>query len=177
MRIEEIATIRTLSLNEIFDTKVDVKWKEARTGWTGDFELDDHTYQIKLDEYDLDLESTYSLVDFGFTRDGSWSAAHEQKSASRIFGAIYNAFTDKIDSLRPKLILFGIHYDNGSIESRKSLYDRLSTWYCRSRGYNLILTWVKGNNGEYCLLSNTNLTREDKKILTKYVQHIANKPK
>lgn len=66
-------------INEIFDTKVDVSWKESANGFRGKFTLEDHLYEIRINEYEADLSKRYSLIDIGFTRDDEWSAANEDK--------------------------------------------------------------------------------------------------
>ena len=176
MRIEEIITKRTLSLNEILDTRVDVKWRDVFGGMRGTFDLDDHVYEIQIDHFDLKLSKDYTFVDFGFTRDGDWAATHEQKSASRIFGAVINAFLSTMDKIQPSFVMYGVNYKNGSVESRKSLYDRLARYFGKSRGYRILYEWVKGTNGEYCLMTKEKLSEEDKAKLDAQVTSIMAKP-
>jgi ABC-type Fe3+-hydroxamate transport system substrate-binding protein len=147
-----------VNLNEIFDTKREVHWTHSDQGWTGSFTFDDKKFEILLDEYDA-LDK-YSLIDFGFTVDGSWKVTGDQKSSGKILGVILNAFIEKIKELKPDCILFGVNYKNGSIENRKSLYDKISRVYARGTSYHLEVDWIKTKNGEYRILSKVNFSKE-----------------
>lgn len=175
MKLEELKPER-LIINEIFDTNVDIKWLITPVGYRGKFVLYDHEYEIQLDELQVDLDKPYTVIDFGFTRDGKWETANEPKTASKVFGIIFNAFIKKLNEIKSDMVLFGVNYINGSVESRKSLYDRLTSWYCRASRYDPISDWVKTPNGEYRILSCVKLTEKDVEILNNYIKSLANKP-
>ena len=159
-------------LNEIFDTNPDVKWKKVDNTYYGIFDLEDHKYKIHLDEYELKLSKVYSLIDFGFTRDGEWTVAAEKKMAAKVFGALFNSMVPKIRELNPDIIMFGINNKNSAIESRKSLYEKLAIWYCKGSAYEQVIKWVQTPNGEYTLLAKGKLVASDIKAIEEYANKV-----
>ncbi len=162
-----------MNLNEIFDTKREVSWERSSSGWVGKFTFDDKNFEIQVDEYDVFKK--YSMVDFGFTIDGKWEVTNDQKSSSKILGVILNAFIDKIKELKPDCILFGVNNKNGSIEKRKSLYDRISRLYSKGSSYHHEIDWVKTKNGEYRILSKINFSDSELKEIDKLANSIEEK--
>jgi hypothetical protein len=148
-----------MKLDEIFNTKQEVNWKHNDQGWIGEFIFENKKFKIFLDEYDA-LDK-YSLIDFGFTVDDKWVVTNDQKSAGKILGVILNAFIEKIKELTPDCILFGVNYKNGSVENRKSLYERIARLYAKGSSYHVHSDWIKTKNGEYLILSKANFSEEE----------------
>jgi hypothetical protein len=162
-----------MNLNEIFDTKQDVDWSPSEGGWIGKFTFDDKKFEILIDEYEA-LDK-YSLVDFGFTMNGSWKVTDDQRSSGKILGVILHAFIEKIKELKPDCILFGVNFKNGSAENRKSLYDRISKLYAKGSSYHLETDWIKTKNGEYRILSRVNFSKEQLDKIDKIASSIESK--
>lgn len=149
-------------INEIFDSKADVDWQSTDSGFIGKFYYDGKKFEIHIDEYDFKpVERTYSVVDFGFTVNGSWEVTNNMKDSSKILGVILNAFIDKIRSVNPDCILFGVNNKNGSIENRKSLYNRISKLFSNGSSYHQHYNWIKTKNGEYTVLSKFSFSEEE----------------
>jgi len=159
-----------MKLDEIFNTKQEVNWKHTDQGLTGEFVFEDKKFKIFLDEYDV--LNKYSLVDFGFTVDDKWTVTNDQKSAGKILGVILNAFIEKIKELNPDCILFGVNYKNGSVENRKSLYERIARLYAKGSSYHVQSDWIKTKNGEYQILSKSDFSNEELKKINELASSI-----
>lgn len=163
-------------LNEIFDTKVSVKWKELNSGFIGTYEIDGKKIQIDIEEYNALIgNKTYSLADFGFRVNDSWAITNEFKNSSKILGSVVNAFILKVKSINPDCILFGVNFKNGSAENRKSLYERVAKFYAKGSAFHFMTDWIKTKNGEYRLISKTNFNQSDLEEITKFAESIEEK--
>lgn len=162
-----------MNLNEIFDTKQKVNWSATDQGFKGTFKFDEKNFEIIIDEYDI--FNKYSMVDFGFTVNGSWEITNDQKSSGKILGVILNAFMEKIKDLKPDCILFGVNNKNGSVENRKSLYERISKMYMRGSSYHNSSGWIKTKNGEYQILSKVEFSEEELKKINDLANSIEQK--
>jgi hypothetical protein len=78
----------------------------------------------------------------------------------------------KIRELNPDIIMFDINNKNGAIESRKSLYEKLATWYCKGSSYEQVIKWVQTPNGEYMLLAKGKLVASDIKAIEEYANKV-----
>lgn len=169
------STISEMFLNEIFDTKIEVAWSKSSTSRVGKFQLDSADYEIQLDELQIHLPSgDYSVLDVGFTSDGSHVTTDKFNSA-KVFGAIFNSIPEQIAEINPDVILFGAHNKNGSVESRKSLYAKLASWFSRGSDYQYCSDWLVSKNGSYKFLAKSKPTGEDLEFLQKFVESIPQK--
>jgi hypothetical protein len=163
-------------INEIFNTVVDVKWTEHKTGHVGEFKLDNKQYKIQVDEYEVRLSKLYSIIDFGFTRDGSWELTNDNRTSSgKIFGAIMNSFIPKINKLKPDIIVFGVNNRNGYVDERKSLYSKLASWWCRGTSFRIPIEWEKTPNGQYTVLTKGEIPDSDVEAIKDFIKSIPSK--
>lgn len=169
MKLEDIV----YDLLEVLRTKVKIHWVESQQGYLGKFTLDDASYEIHLDEFDAKiLDKTYSLIDFGFTKNGQWTMQGGKSPASKVLGAILNGFSEKIKTINPDAILFGVNFKNGGVESRISLYDKLSKLYVKGSSYSFMSSWIKTRNGQYKIISKNAFTLEEMKVIEKEASEI-----
>jgi len=85
---------------------------------------------------------------------------------------ILNTFIEKIKELNPDYILFGVNYKNGSVENRKSLYERIARLYTKGSSYYIQSDWIKTKNGEYQILSKSDFSNEELKKINKLASSI-----
>jgi hypothetical protein len=172
MKLNEIR----FDLFEVLNTKVKILWKDSSQGYIGEFELDDAKYAIHLDEYDADIIGTkYSLVDFGFTKDGKWAMQNDNKNSSKVLGAVLNGFIDKIKQISPDAILFGVNFKNGANESRISLYGRLASLYAKGSSYHYESDWIKTKNGQYKIVAKKTLSKDEEEFIEQTAANIESK--
>ena len=145
-----------MKLFEILNTNVDVVWNSDGHMHRGSFKLDsDDVYTIQLDEYEV-LDKT--LVDFGFTKNGDITAVNSKVSSAKIIGAVLNGALPKITSLNPDVIMIAVMKSSGMVDSRKSLYSTVVTWFKKRSAFNAETDWVENDHGFFKLVSKVKLT-------------------
>jgi hypothetical protein len=147
-----------MKLLEILNFEVDIKWKKSGFQNFGDFEIDDKKCQVQIDEYEV-LEKT--LLDFGFTVDGSILASEESKPQTKLISAVYNVAKTKLKELDGDLILVSVMKNSGLVESRKSLYSTLARLLERLLGLVFDSGWIENSKGFFRIWSKTNLSKEE----------------
>jgi hypothetical protein len=158
-------------LDEMLDTKATVTWHDTDYGFVGTFNYKKNEYEIHVDEYTLKLSSQLSVLDIGFTKNKS-HLLQKTDSPAPIFGIIFNAVSEKIKEIKPDIVLFGVHYVNGASDKRKSIYEKIASWYAKGSSYFLEKDWIKSANGEYKILSRKRLTQEDLDSIIKLASNI-----
>jgi hypothetical protein len=164
-----------MKLNEIFNTRPDVVWKSTNTGFKGKFILEDEEYEILLDELEIELDKTFSILDIGFTKNGNYDLTNSKVSSTKVFGAVLNGMIPKIKEIKTDSILFGMNNKNGHVEDRKRLYEKIAKMYSRGSSYTNMSDWVKSKNGEYMILTKQSLTSDQKDKIDEFVASIPEK--
>lgn len=154
-----------LNLNEVFDTIAPIKWKQSSGSYRGTATVGDDNIEIHIDEYSVQLDSkTASLLDFGFTKNGSWDL-QPSGSSSKILGVVLNGLTSKVKELQPDMIMFGANNKNGSVASRMSLYTRIASMYSKGSKYSYMSPMFETPNGEYTFISRFTPTSADLQLV------------
>jgi len=175
MKLAEInQTPQRLNLTEVFDSKRDLKWSENGSKHRASFDLNGYNYTIHIDEYDIKLVETHTLLDIGFSYDTPNNADDTQKmtnlynNPSEILGIVANGLYNKLQTINYDIILFGAHPKNGGKDARVRVYDFLSKRYMKAEGmWRSRLSSAK--YGEYFLLSVNKLSDSDKEIIDGYL--------
>ena len=166
MKIKEI--FKT-SLLEVFGFKPNIKFSKENENYIGEFFIDDRTYKIVIDLYDLNLpEQKLNALDFGFQfidKSGpTWKLTHFNKDASKIIGATINSIGNFIKTLDVDIIIFGANYENGDVDRRIKLYDKIASKYSVLYGFTSIYK-IENNKGKYTVVSNKKLTDDEIKYI------------
>lgn len=136
-------------LNEIFNSKFPVSWKTTPTGFEGSLTVDEQEVVVILDEYELKIDGKiYSLVDFGFKKNGSWELQPDGNQF-KVLGGVFNSAVPKINSLKPDFLLFGAQNKNGNVEERVKAYQTFSRLLAKGSSYSFESDWFKTANGTY----------------------------
>lgn len=162
MKLEEI--FKT-SLLEIFGFNPEVNFSKENENYVGVFSIDDRSYKIIIDLYDLNLpERKLNALDFGFQfidkLGSTWKLTHFNKDASKIIGATINSVGSFIKNLDVDVIIFGANYENGDVDSRIKLYDKISSKYSALYGFTSIYK-IENEKGKYTVVSNKKLTDDE----------------
>ncbi len=138
----------------------DIKWTQDQ-GYInkGTYELDGDIIEIRLEEYDTKFGKT--LVDFGFSVNGSIQAKNDPKAKARLIGSILNGAISKLKEINPDVILVSVNKNTGMIESRKSSYSTIISWFMKRSDYTYHHEWVENNEGFYALIAKKSLTAEE----------------
>lgn len=164
-------------INEIFNTKADINWRQSSSGYRGLFTLDGHTYVIHGDEYALQLPSKpeSSLLDVGFTirteSGENWKPSNLNKNAAKVLGIVKNGIYELIQRIKPDIILFGAHYKNEDARTRISIYTRIAKMLAKPNGW-YIKEAIKTTNGEYIMVSTFNFTKEDNEVIDNFAKQV-----
>lgn len=158
-----------INVNEVFDTKISPdKWEQRNNQLVGTLSIDQTTYEIYLEPADYSIkDKTFNIINVAFAKivneQPDRNLSLNNKSASKIFGAIINALLEKIKQFEYDAIVF-IARDN--IEKRMSLYNQIA----RHKGGNFLSQ--KENitipGGQATVLYNKNFPQE-------YREHLNNK--
>ena len=175
MKLAEInQTAQRINLTEVFDSKRNLNWTGSGGKHRASFDLNGYGYTIHIDEYDIKLTKTHTLLDIGFSYDTPINADDTQKltnlynNPSEILGIVANGLYDKLQTMKYDIILFGAHPKNGGKDARVRVYDFLSKRYMKTEGmWRSRLTSAK--YGEYFLLSVDKLSDSDKEIIDGYL--------
>lgn len=182
MKLHELKT--KWSLNEMFNTKMNIRWTSKGHTNNGPFELNGHHYTIQVDEYTVKLsKSSFDILDIGFTSGiepyptkQTILATGFNKNVAKIFGILNNAVTMWAKKLNPDGLMFGARYNSGEFESRMRVYQEIAKWYIRGSSFKHIYGSFKTPQAEYFLLSKSELTKEDIRILHEFAMSIPEKP-
>lgn len=166
-------------LNEIrFDIKADVEWSEPYANkHLGEFSFEGNTYQIDLNIVNIDVPSgKMKIVDIAFRKDGKSQLSNDGKPF-RVFGPIINALRIQLPKLSPDVITFGALAEDGSIDSRKSVYGNLSFIASKTLGYEQMSQWFDIGKGAYAymLRKNTKFDRKDISALEDWISALKDK--
>ena len=156
-----------MKLIEILNYEGDIKWSSVGHQNKGDFIFDGKNGQIQIDEYEV-LEKT--LLDFGFTIDGSILAVNGKNPQNKIISIVYNAAKTKLKQLDGDLILVSVMKNSGLVDSRKSLYSSLARLIQRALGLVFDSDWVENSNGFYRIWSKENLSNEEVNLFISQVK-------
>ena len=158
-------------LNEIFDTKNSVSWKNTSSGYEGSFEVDGELYTIDVEEYSIELSSgKKSVIDVGFKKNGSSNLTGDAKPA-RVLGSLLNGLSQKSKELKPNIIMFGALTINGQVEKRMEIYDRAASLIRKSTAYDYKSRWYKISVGIYMFIADFTPSEEDEKLIEKLTTH------
>lgn len=157
------------SLLEVFGFNPDIKFTKENENYTGEFSLDNRTYKIIIDLYDLSLpKRKLNSLDFGFQfvdKSGpTWKLTNFNKDASKIIGVTINSVGKFIKSLDVDIIIFGANYENGDVDKRIKLYDKIASKYSILYGFTSIYK-IENSNGKYTVVSNKKLTNDEIKYI------------
>lgn len=160
-------------LIEILNTKLDISWTDKPDGLYGTFDLDNTvSYEIQLKDFEATLTSKkFYIVEIGFSANGKFVLTNKG-GASKVFGAVINGIIPKLKELKPDIILFGLNNTNSAIESRKTLYSALASWYQRGSSFTHLTDWILTPNGQYKLLSKGDLTDHDLEEINSYAKDV-----
>lgn len=169
-----------LNLSEVLNTKRPISWHQNEDGqWRGTFKMADDSsdeFEIHLDELELTLDgAAYSIIDFGFTKNGSWELNSSDGNSSGIFGAVLNGAIPRIKILDPDFILYGVNNKNGATEGRTKLYARFAGFFSKGSKYHWQSPWVETKNGKYSLIGKKVLNDAEMKEAIKFAESIPEK--
>ncbi len=149
-------------LNEIFDTRNKVIWKQiAINAHQGEFEVDGEIYFIDAHEYEIQLYSGLkSVLDVGF-RKGTSSLLTAENKPGRVIGSVLNGLKAKVSDLKPNIIMFGVLAKNGDVEKRKSTYSQIAHLFTKITPYSYLSKWYNFSHGEYAFMADFIPSHED----------------
>lgn len=128
-----------INLNEVLNTVIPPdKWEQRDEVLVGTLIIDSDSYEIYLEPitYTVD-DKTFDVINVAFAKIVNGKASRKltlnNKSSSKILGAIINALYDKIKQFKYDAIVF-IARDN--VEKRMTLYNRIA----RNKGGNFLIS-------------------------------------
>lgn len=157
-------------LNEIFDTRNKVTWKETKKGYIGQFVVDDDDYFIDVEEYEINLDSGIkSGFDVGF-RKGNLSELTNDKKPARVLGSVLNGVAEKVKKDNPNIVMFGALSKYGFVDERKVIYRKIVSLIIKVTKYNYVSDWYDFAGGSYMFMADFNLTEKDREIINKFIE-------
>ena len=106
-------------------------------------------------------------MDFGFDTNGEINATQSNKPSARIIGAVLNGASPKIVEINPNVILISVFKSSGLVDSRKSLYNTLTTWFQRRSHFLYASDWVENNQAFYKIIAKEKPSDEHIKVFIK----------
>jgi hypothetical protein len=162
--------IPRINLSEVFQTKFDLKWKSNNNEHRAKFDLDGYTYTLHIDEYDIDLIKTYTMLDLGFSYDTETNSSQDitnfNKNTSKILGIVSNGLHEKLKNISYDILVFGAHTKNHKVDSRMRIYEFLAKKYMKLEGMTMYKMEDSDQQlGKYIIMSNIELSKEDLDII------------
>lgn len=117
-----------ISINEMFNTKINIdSWKDNGNKRVGHIKINDADYYINLEPHDYnfnDKKINFINVSFDKLVNGTKTQelTYDNKSGSKVIGAIFNAILEEISKYEVDAIVF-IALDN--VEKRMRIYNSL----------------------------------------------------
>jgi hypothetical protein len=138
-----------VDLNEVFDTKIsDIDWKHEGNNYVGKLKINEDQFKINFEPGTFS-GLNFINVSFQIFKDGDWStnATLDNKSASKIIGAIINGIQDKIGDFQfDALVFFAVDHS----EKRMSIYNWIARRYLKKLGK--IRENVKMKDNQFCTI-------------------------
>lgn len=166
-------------LNEIrLDIKADITWsKPSPSKHLGEFVLGLDTYQIDLNELEIELSSgSKKILDIAFRKNGESSLTGDNKPF-RILGPILHALREILPKINPDILTFGVLNEHGNTEKRKSVYSNLNFLMSKFTGFSQYNKWIDIGIGEYtfAVKSSEGISRQDSEAMEKWLASIKDK--
>lgn len=145
-----------ISLNEVLDTKIDPKsWDHGlNNSLIGNILIDDKTFLIKLEPLTYNFnEKAYLGINVAFSlfKDGKEieTLTYDNKSGSKIIGAIINALETKVNEYDWDFLLFIASND---IEKRMKIYNKIANWKLKGVSGDIITDIVINGNSKATII-------------------------
>lgn len=155
-----------ISLNEVLDTKIEPKsWENGpNDSLIGKILVDDKTFLIKLEPLTYSFnEKEYLGINVAFTlfKDNKEIEilTYDNRSGSKIIGAIINALETKVNEYNWDFLLF---IATNNIEKRMKIYNKIASWKLKGVGGDVITDiTINGNNKATVIVKDKSLPMDE----------------
>lgn len=155
-----------VSLNEVLDTKIPPNsWENGpNDSLIGKILVDDKTFLIKLEPLTYSFnEKEYLGINVAFTlfKDNKEIEilTYDNRSGSKIIGAIINALETKVNEYNWDFLLF---IATNNIEKRMKIYNKIASWKLKGVGGDVITDiTINGNNKATVIVKDKSLPMDE----------------
>jgi len=158
-----------IDIVEMLNSKADVKWSLEK-GYInkGKFTIDGDLVEILIEEFET--ASRKSLVEFGFSVNGSIQAKEGAKNKSRLIGSVLNGAIEKIEQIDPDVVLVAVNKKSGMIESRKAVYTTIMYQFMKRSAYLFHKDWIENSVGFYAMIAKHKFSEEEEQAFINMVK-------
>lgn len=158
-----------MDIMEILNTQPKgIKWSSIGHINKGVYELDGDVIEILLEEFNTKFGKT--LVEFGFSTNGSIQAKDDPKMKARLIGSVLNGASKKLKKLDPDVVLVCVNKKTGLVDSRKHLYSTIISRIMKSESFTYHHEWIENKVGFYALIAKEKLSDEEEQTFISMVK-------
>lgn len=161
--IETIENVLYWNLNEIFDSSIEVTWRQEGPEHRGAFQVGDSDYEVLIQAMKVDQ---YKILYLGFTHEGSFKMTNTHVSPSKVLGSVGRALAQKIPTIEHDLVVFSAL---DKADKRIRIYSALADYFTFKHDEYKRVDMDLGNTKSVILSKDSSLTAEAGKSIIKNI--------
>lgn len=124
------------SLTEAFDKPLKISWYKSKYEWSGSFKTTSDSYEINIRMLRKNNKEFWEVEFSGHKGDMDISGVGNQ---FQVFATVLSGISEFLKEVNPDMLVFSSVKDStkAGVNSRDTLYDRLSKRYVNQRDYTL----------------------------------------